>query len=93
MHPRTVHRIYLENGIVNSHRICDENVMPRGRPKQFDVTKLLKLTAEQYDAIRVYAAQHGLNDSDAMRQLIARGLEAEQGTVSAEGRSKKKGRA
>ena len=47
-----------------------------GRPKQFDVTKLLKLTAAQYDAIQVYAAQHGITDSEAMRQLIDRGLAA-----------------
>lgn len=45
-----------------------------GRPKQFDVTKLVKLTNEQYDAIRAYAEQHGLTDSEAMRQLMERGL-------------------
>lgn len=46
-----------------------------GRPKQFDVTKLVKLTAEQYDAIRAYAEQHGLTDSEAIRRLIELGLE------------------
>lgn len=48
--------------------------MPRGRLKQFDVTKLVKLTAEQYASIQAYAEQHGITDSEAMRQLIERGL-------------------
>lgn len=54
--------------------------MPRGRVKQFPETKLVKLTVEQLEAVRAYAEAHGLTDSEAIRQLIARGLDSKDDT-------------
>lgn len=49
-----------------------------GRPpgKTFPVTKLVKLTEEQRAALSAFAANNGISESEAIRQLIAEALEA-----------------
>lgn len=52
--------------------------MPRGRVKQFDVSKLVKLTTEQAEAVRTYAERSDVNDSEAIRRLIELGLQTHE---------------